>query len=160
MINKEQAVLLAHLRKSGRAKLTNISRDTGIAVSSLFEKLKGPLSSHIKRFTCILDNSETGFNSRATIILKVDKDQKEEMCQYLARHQNVNSLFRINNGFDFLLDVIFRQMANLEEFIEELERKFKVKHRDVYFIISEVKEERFLSEPEQVHLLLGEAKKQ
>ena len=154
MIEKDNAVLLAHLRKNARIKLTAISRETDIPVSTIFEKINGPLRGYVQRYTCLLNNNEIGFNSRATIILKVDKEQKTEIGQHLERHQNVNSLYKINNGYDFLLDVIFKQMMDLEEFIEQLERKFRIKHKEVYFIISEVKQESFLSDPEAVKLVL------
>ena len=82
--------------------------------------------------------------------------QKHEISAFLEKHQNVNSLYKINNGYDFLVDVIFRQMIELEEFIELLETKFKVRHRDVYFIIDEIKLEGFMAEPQTVQLLVGQ----
>ena len=156
IISKDDAVLLAHLRKNARAKLTHLSRATDIPVSTIFEKINGVLSSYVQKYTCLLNHSEVGFNSRASIILKVDKEQKHEISAFLEKHQNVNSLYKINNGYDFLVDVIFRQMIELEEFIELLETKFKVRHRDVYFIIDEVKLEGFMAEPQTVQLLVGQ----
>ncbi len=148
MVEEKDVMLLAQLRKNARAKLTNISKQTDIPVSTIFERLRTPLRSYIKKYTCLLNNSELGFNSRATLILKVDKEQKHEIGQFLEKHQNVNSLYRINNGYDFLIDVIFKQMMNLEEFIEHLERKFRIKQKEVYFIIDEVKEEAFMADPQ------------
>ena len=153
MIDPKDAVLLAHLRKNARATLTDISRETEIPVSTIFERLKGSLGKYVKKYTCILDNTQTGFTARATLILKVDKYEKVEIGQFLIKHQNVNTLYRINNGYDFLADVIFRQMIELEEFIELLETRYKVKHRDVYFIIDEVKQEGFMADPNSVQLV-------
>ena len=152
MIEKRDLALLAHLRKNARATLTEIGRETGMPVSTIFERLKGPLSSYIKRHTCILDNNKLGFTSRATLILKVDKEQKKEIGQFLQKHQNVNSLYRINNGYDYLADIIFGQMIDMEEFIEMLESKYKVRHKEVYFIIDEVKQEGFLADPQTAML--------
>ncbi len=153
MMEKRDLVLLAHLRKNARATLTEIGKEMDMPVSTIFERLKGPLSSYIKKHTCILDNNKLGFTSRATLILKVDKEQKKEMGQFLNKHHNVNSLFRINNGYDFLLDVIFRQMIDLEEFIEMLESKYKLKHKEVYFVIDEMKQEGFLADPQMVQFV-------
>ncbi len=153
MLEERDMVLLAHLRRNARAKLTHISNETDIPVSTIFERLRNPLSGYVTKYTCLLNNSEIGFNSRATLILKVDKEQKHEISQFLEKHQNVNSLYRINNGYDFMVDVIFRQMVHLEEFIEQLERKFKIKQREVYFIIDEVKQESFLADPHTAKLL-------
>jgi len=154
MIEKRDLVLLAHLRKNARATLTEIGKEMNMPVSTIFERLKGPLSSYIKRHTCILDNNKLGFTSRATLILKVDKEQKKEMGQFLQKHQNVNSLYRINNGYDFLVDIIFKQMIDLEEFIELLESRYKLRHKEVYFIIDEVKQEGFLAEPQTAQFVM------
>ena len=153
MMEKDDLVLLAYLRKNARSKLTHISRETDMPVSTIFEKLKGTVGSYVRRYTCLLNNNELGFSSRATLILKVDKEQKHDIGLFLEKHQNVNSLYRINNGYDFLIDVIFRQMADLEEFIEQLERKFRIKHKEVYFIIDEVKQEAFLADPQTALLV-------
>ena len=160
MMEEKDIMLLAHLRKNARAKLTHISKQTDIPVSTIFERLRAPLSSYVKKYTCLLNNNEIGFNSRATIILKVDKEQKSEIGQFLEKHQNVNSLYRINNGYDFMLDVIFKQMINLEEFVEQLERKYRIKQKEVYFIIDEVKQEAFLADPHTAKFLFdGQAAK-
>lgn len=153
MATMEDLELLAHLRKNARSKLTRISRETGMPVSTMFDKLKGTLAGCIKRYTCILNNSKLGFSSRATVIIKVDKEQKEELGQLLQKHQNVNSLYRINNGYDFMLDAIFREMKDLEEFIEQIEAKYRIRHKEVYFVIDELKQEGFLTEPQAVKLL-------
>ena len=157
MLEERDIVLLSHLRRNARAKLTHISKQADIPVSTIFERLRNPLSSYLSKYTWLLNNSEIGFNSRATMILKVDKEQKNEIGQFLEKHQNVNSLYRINNGYDFLVDIIFRQMVYLEEFIEQLERKFRIKQREVYFIIDEIKQESFLADPQTAKLLFDDA---
>ncbi len=160
MLEDKDVVVLAHLRKNARAKLKEISRQTDIPVSTLFERVRAPLGGYIRKYTCLLNNNELGFSSRATLILKVDKEQKHDIGQFLEKHQNVNSLYRINNGYDFLIDVIFRQMADLEEFIEQLERKFRIKHKEVYFIIGEVKQEAFLADPQTALFLFDRQPRQ
>jgi len=151
-------VLLANLRKNARTKLTGLSREMDVPVSTIFERLNTVISKCVHKYTCVLRNGEVGFHSRATIILKVDKEQKPEIGQFLEKHPNVNSLYKINNGYDFLLDVIFRQMGDLEGFVEGLEKSFKIKSRDVYFIIEEVKQEGFLADPKMVKLVMKDGK--
>ena len=50
-----------------------------------------------------------------------DKDRKDEMQNFLLRHTRVNTLFRINNGYDFFLEAIFRNMNELDEFTRQLD---------------------------------------
>ena len=147
MIDKRDMQLLAHIRHNSRMKLTEIGKSSSMPVSTIFEKMNGVMESYIQRYTCILNTAALGYTSRATIILKVDKAQKKEIGDYLERHEHVNSLFKINNGYDFLMDVIFQTMAELEEFVEALEARYHIKQKDVYFIIDEVKQEGFLANP-------------
>ena len=159
-LSDSDLALLAHLRKNARMKMTHLSKKTEVPVSTIFERMKGPIAACVYKYTCILNNIELGFNSRATIILKVDKEQKKEIGSFLDKHHNVNSLLRINNGYDFLIDVIFRQMANLEEFVEQLERKYKITQKEIYFVIDEGKQESFLGDPAAVSLVMGGPKVQ
>ena len=75
----------------------------------------------------------------ATIILKVDKLIKAEIERKLLRNKNVTSLYRIDNGYDFMLMTTHKGMFELEEFVERIDREFKLKSRDVYFIIEKRK---------------------
>ena len=66
--------------------------------------------------------------------------------------RNVNSLFKINNNYDFFVEAIFRDINELEEFKEELEIKFKTRKFVLYHLINEIKKESFLSNPEVIDL--------
>ena len=63
------------------------------------------------------------------------------------------SIFRINNGFDFIVEAVFKNINELENFIESLEDKFKIKSKNVYYIIDEIKREKFMTDPRVVDLL-------
>lgn len=142
-----EAKALTMLRQNGRAKITDISRATGTPVSSTFEWLKGAGKEKLGRFTCLPNYAALDYNSRAFITLKCDKQQKPQLQQRLANSPLVNSLWKINNGYDYLLDVITRSMGELENFLEVLEGKYTLKSKDVYFIIEEVKTEAWTPQP-------------
>ena len=61
------------------------------------------------------------------------------------KSENVNCLYKINNGFDFMAETIFRSMNELEEFLESLDQRFKLVSKQVYFIIEEIAREQFLT---------------
>lgn len=67
-------------------------------------------------------------------------------ADYLGKQHNVNSLYRINNGFDFLAEVLCRDINELELFMDTLQLKFKIKDKKTFFIISELKREAFLED--------------
>ena len=55
--DKEDYRILKELAANARASTAEISRETGMPVSTMFDKLKGPLAGCISRYTCILNNS-------------------------------------------------------------------------------------------------------
>ncbi|MFH1212290.1 MAG: Lrp/AsnC family transcriptional regulator [Candidatus Woesearchaeota archaeon] len=150
MLKKKDLIFLAHLRENSRASLTKISKKTNIPVSTLFDRLKSQRGNLIKKYTTIIDFEKMGYNCRAKVILKLGKECRENAKSFLVRHQNVNSVYRINNGYDFMVEVIFSHVKEMEEFLEVLDTKFNVVEKNVYFVIDEIQRENFLSRPEDV----------
>lgn len=144
MINKKDAIFLSELRRNSRRTLTQISKETRIPVSTLFDKLKSYKGKVIKKFTALLDFEAFDFDTRANIILKVDKAGKEALRKHLTRHSRVNSLYKINNGFDFMVEGLFCNVKELEDFLDELDLKFDIISSKVYYIIEDIKREAFL----------------
>ena len=148
--NKKYVDLLMQLRKDGRQPLTNISKKIHMPVSTIFDRLKQNKNKFIKRFTCLLDFSKIGFNCRAQMVFRVRKDHRNEMQNYLMNHPNVNSIYKINNGYDFLVETVFRDLKEADEFVENLDERFKVHDKNVYYIIEDLAREQFMTDP--VHL--------
>ena len=137
--------LISLLRQDGRITLTDLSKRTGIPVSTLFDRLRAARASGlIRRFTLLPSYEQLGYMSRAYVILKAKKENREELRSYLSLHPAINTLFRINNGFDFLFEAICKNMQEMENFLEELERRFHSKHT-AYYLLESIAEEQFLA---------------
>lgn len=153
-MNKKELMVMAYMRKNSRATLTEISRKTGVPVSTIYEKLKRTTPALITKNTCIVDFSRLGFYARAKVVLQASMSHKQELSEFLVKHQNINSVYKINNGFDFLAECIFRNVKELEEFLEQLQSRFKIRKYEIYFIIEDIKREAFLSDPQTVELVV------
>ncbi|MFH1071844.1 MAG: Lrp/AsnC family transcriptional regulator [Nanoarchaeota archaeon] len=149
---KKEILLLANLRKNGRATLTELSQQTDVPISTVHDKLKN--QTLIKKYTCILDFPKLGFTTTANIFLRVKKEDKDMLREHLLRHFNVNSLYKINSGYDFLVEGIFRNIKELEEFTEELDEKFSIRQKQVYYIIDEIAKECFMGNPQTAMMVL------
>lgn len=144
---EKEIAITAFLRQNGRIKLTKLSRATGIAVSTLFDRIRAPDSLGISRFSALVDFPKLGFNTCATILFRAANEKREELRECLLGSLFVNSLVRINNGFDFMAECVFRNMKELEVFCEKLEQSHGVKGKEVHFVVEELKREGFLSDP-------------
>lgn len=147
---KKEQLLISHLRHNSRERLTTISRKTNIPVSTLFDMLKK--TDKITKQTCLADFSKFGYTVRATIILKTMPDQRNELKQHLLKNPNTNSLWKINNGFDFMSEMIFKNISELEYFIEALEKTYKIQEKNIYYIIDDIAREIFMSNPDNLKL--------
>ncbi len=153
MLDKKELVIMSMLRQNSRETLTKMSRLSQIPVSTIYDKIKMHENGIIKRHTCILDFSKLGFNTRANICLKVNKENRDELRDYLLKNQNINSVYKINNGFDYLIEAVFKHIKDLEDFLEMLDEKFKLKGRQVFYIIDDIKRESFMADPQVVELV-------
>ncbi len=152
MLNQKDLLLLSFLRQNARETLTKLSKKTNIPISTIYDKLKLYNESIIKKHTSIIDFSKLGYNARVNIMLRVDKEQKDEIRDFLARRDCINSVFKINNGFDFLIEGVFKNISNVEDFLETVEDKFNIKSKQVYYIVDEIKREGFMTEVEVVKM--------
>ena len=156
MINKKDLLLLAYLRKNSREHLNVVSRITKIPVSTLYDRLQARVDEAIVKNTCLLDFSSIGFGVKSHVLFKVNKSDKDNVHKFLMKSLHVNNLFKINNGYDFIAEFVFRSISEMEYFFEEIEHKFSIKSKEVHYIISDLKREAFLSSPEIVPALFPE----
>ena len=154
MLPKKDLLILSELRSNSRETLTKISKNTGIPISTIFDKIKYYQGSLITKHTTLIDFSKLGFNARANIMVKVDRDKREEARKFLLSHQNINSVYKVSNGFDFLIEGIFKNVKEVEDFIDFLGGKFKLEQTQVYYIIEDIKKESFMNNNELLNLVM------
>lgn len=138
--------IIQHLRENARMPLTTMSKRTGIPVSTIFKRLKEQEKKYINKHTTLLDFSKLGYNTLAMIKLKVERTEKEAVGSHLKAHPQVNTAYKINNGYDFLVQGVFKDIREVEEFIESLSRKYQIKAEETFYIIDDIKREGFLCE--------------
>lgn len=144
MDNKDK-MFLACLRQNARSNLTSISKKTGIPISTLYDRLKLNEQGVILKHTTLVDFTKLGFGCRANIILKTNRDERDEVRQHLSKHENINALYKINNGYDFMIDAVFNNLKEMEDFIEDLEMRHRIEEKKVHYIIEELVRENFLT---------------
>ncbi len=153
VIKKKDILILCELRKNCRSSLSDIGRATKTPVSTVYDKLRSFRSGIIRKYSALMNFAELGFAVKANVIFGVDRSQKDEFRAYMEKHHSVNSLYRINNGYDFLAEVICRDISGFENFMDLLGSKFKIRDKKAFFIIGELKREEFLSEAGMIDML-------
>ncbi len=154
-IIKKDLILFSELRRNARESLTRLSRRTRIPVSTLHDRLKLHTGSLIKKNCALIDFSKLGFSTRATVLLKVNPQKRKELMEYLIKNKNVNTLLRVNNDYDFMVELIFKNLKESEDFIDNLEENYDITDKKTCYIVDEIKREDFMSDPQLVDLLVS-----
>lgn len=152
-MNSRDIVILSYLRKDARMNLTTMSKQTGIPVSTIFDRIRSHETGLIRKHTALVDFSKLGYTTRVNMMIKVKREQRDELKDYLVKQDSVNSVYKINNNFDFLAEGIFESIRELENFLERIDSKFDIESKEIYHIVDELKREEFLSDPKAVGIL-------
>lgn len=153
MLKKSDILFLTFLRRDARQTLTKISKQTRIPISTLYDKLRQHEKNFVFKHTTLIDFSKLGYNSRAKILLSTLKEERDKLKNFLKEHPSINSLFKINNGYDFLVEGVFENVRELEDFMELLDEKFDLQQKKVFYIIEDLKREEFMANPERIQEL-------
>jgi len=150
---KRDMLLMTFFRKNARENLTNISKSTQIPISTIFDKLHGFEKEIIQKHTALINFKKLGFDIRINILFKVSKESREDFKKFLMGNEHINSVFRVNNGYDYMIEAIFKDMSDLQNFTELLDR-FKIEAKQELFVLEDLKRESFLSEEIHMQLLM------
>ena len=146
-MDQKELVLLSYLRQNARMSLTTLSRKTRIPISTIFDRLKKTRGSLIERHVSLIDFKQLGFSVKISTLLKVGKNQRKDALEYLQKFFNINTLCKVNNGYDFLFEAIFHDLREVEEFFDGLESKILVKKKEIFYIVDDIKKESFFADP-------------
>ena len=133
--------LVNELRKNSRRSLTEISYNTDAPLSTVFKAVnrlyKGQV---ITRNVCLIDFAQLGFPYKAGIFLTTGK--KDELKNFLVEHPNLNTLLRLSGDYDFYVELVFKDMAGLQDFADELKELEIARKMSMHFV-TDVKQEEF-----------------
>lgn len=141
-IDDKNSYLLSYFRSNARISLTQLSKQTKIPVSTLFERLKSfEENNYITKHTSLINFNQLGFDIRVQIL--VESIDSKQLSLFLSNNTNINNVFRINNGFDFLIEAIFSNISELDAFMQDLKNQ-PVKKTKEFFVLEELERERFM----------------
>ena len=156
-LSNSDIILLSYLRGDARLNLTRISSETGIPISTLFDKLKKLEQGVILKKTALLNFNILGYEIRIMLLLKTKEEEAENVKRILKASQYVNSAYVVSDDHNFFVDAVFRNMSEYFNFLKSLNGK--VIEKKEHFIIERIKEEDFLTQPQLFKMLDNEPKK-
>ena len=148
VLNEKEVLILSNLRKNARKPLSEISRDTNIPTSTVHDKVTRFEKSLITNHTSLVDFNKLGYHGKAMVAIRLNSENKEEAIDFLSNHSNVNSVYRLHDGYDVLFECVFKNMHKVDQFAGDLGKRFAINETKVFYITEDVLRENFLSEAE------------
>ena len=143
-MNPKHFQLLSCLRENSREKLTVISKKTKIPISTLFDLLNELKSEIISKPTVLINFSKLGYHTQAQVFLKVNKEDKERVKKHLVCHNNINTIYKINNNWDFVIETVHKNIKELDDYLEKLEDRFNIENKQIHYLVDDIKREGFM----------------
>ena len=144
-MDKKELMILSQFRRNARENLTTASRKIHIPISTIYDRLRRYEGSVITKHTSLIDFGKLGYGLKIQMVLKVHPKDRRPLQEFLSKHVRVNSLFTISNGFDFMIEVILRNLLEVSQFLESLEQ-FNILDRHEFYVIQDIKREDFLTD--------------
>lgn len=141
-MNEKDIMILSHLRKDARKSLVEVADETGIPVSTVYDKVRKYESSIIKKHTCIVDFQKIGYNIRVVMLLKFRNER--DFRKLVQSHANINSVFKLHDQGMYLIDCIFMYMTEMEDFLIKI-NEHGIEEKNMHFISEELVRENFLA---------------
>src|SRR3989344_9350902 len=98
MFDSKDLLILSYLRRNGRVSLTNLSKLTHIPISTLYERISK--LKVIQKYTSIIDFGGLGYELNVNIMVKVRKEEKKLLIDFITKSHNINSAYVIDNHYD------------------------------------------------------------
>ncbi|MEA3378820.1 MAG: hypothetical protein U9Q69_04225 [Nanoarchaeota archaeon] len=153
-MNEKDLLVVSALRNNSRQTLSRMSREIRVPLSTIHDRIKGLKGGIIRKHTSIVDFSQIGFYTRAFVLLKVKKEERNKLQEVLQSCSHINCLAKINNGFDFMVEMIFEHIKDMEDYLESLEQKFLFENKNLFYIVDDIKREDFLSNPKVAKMIV------
>jgi len=152
-MKRTDLMIISCLRQDARMKLTDMSKITKIPVSTIFDRIRLLEGIGIVKNTALVRFDLLGYWTKAIITFSAGKQERQKLHDLLEKSENVNNLCRINNGWDFLIEAVFHNVKEVEDFVESIEEKVKLKDKKVFYVIEELGREEFLNSPEKERII-------
>lgn len=144
-------LILKELRKNGRMSITKMARRLNVPLSTVADRCIMLHNELIQRSTIFFDFKELGYYVRAHCSIGVGRQERFVLKKYLTEHKNVNNMYRINNGYDFLIETLFMDMKEYEDFLCDLQKAFAITKLDTQLLLHDIVKERFYTQEEGKH---------
>ncbi|MDF2954931.1 Lrp/AsnC family transcriptional regulator [Candidatus Alkanophaga liquidiphilum] len=143
-LDENDKCILKGLLSDGRLSYSELGRQCGLSRQTVLNRIRRLLEGGlIKKFSMRLDAEKLGLSFKAyvLIIAKPDKVLREELTEFLKRCRCVTQLHLLFGRFDFFVELLVRDKAELTAFIKSLHAFGAVERTETFMVYETLKHE-------------------
>ena len=146
-MNPKDHHILSHLRQDSRTSLSSISQSIEMPISTIYDKMiKMKKENIITRFTALVDFPKLGYHYHAHVILKIKREQRQDLLTFFSQQPSINSLAEINTGYELFVETIHPTVKEYVEFMDKIKERFEIYDVQEHQVISILEREKFLQQ--------------
>lgn len=144
MLSEKDLAIIKSLRNNARKSLVHIASKIQMPTSTVYDKVGRYEQGIIKKYATIVDFEKLGYFKRMFIIIQTKEDERNAFQEFISQNEKVNSVYKINGDFDFLVEAVFKDEKEMYDFIRHLDGRFQTRKR-LHSVIKDIKRESFLN---------------
>ena len=137
--------ILAILQKDANLPVKDIAKKVGLSTTPCWSRIKKLQKfGIIKKKTAVLNPEMLGFNNRVFIFIKTNQHKKEwadKFKKYLLEQKQVIGLYRISGTFDYLINVLAKDIDDFDNFYQNLIDNVEIFDVSSSFVMEVMKED-------------------
>ena len=133
--------ILKILQKNARETASNISKEIGLSVSAVIERIhKMEENKTIKEYTIIVDEKRTGNGMTALMEVSLEHTRYcEAFTNAVVSNSSITACYYLAADFDFLLKIVCRSSMQLEEIHRFIKIQPGVSSTRTHYVLKDVK---------------------
>lgn len=121
VLDETDKKILAILQRNSRTPLREISKEVGLAESTIYERIKKLKESGvIERFTVILNPDSLGFTMLAFILIKSRAGMYPQVAANLVKYPEIVEVFETTGNYDMVVKIRTRSSDELNTFLDRI----------------------------------------
>ncbi len=122
-MNQKDVEIIRFLR-NGERNISNIARKLKLPISTVSERVRRIEEKYIAKHSSLLDYNKLGYFANTFLAIKTEKEQRQELFDFLKSQNCVNSVHSTGSDYNFLVEVVCRDSLELVNWIEDIKGKF------------------------------------
>jgi len=136
--------IISILQKDSSKPIKDISKKVGLSISPCWNRIQKLQDlGIIKHKTVILDPEKLGYSNRVFVFIKTNQHKKrwsDNFKDYILKQPNVIGLYRISGAYDYLIDVLAKDIKDFDLFYKNLIENIEIFEVSSSFVMEIMKE--------------------